>query len=265
MIQSSLLLQFPELTHGFSTAADVPVGGNMSLNRGPREEVLANRRRFCERLGLDPQSLVMADQVHSARVFCIAGEDRGKGAQELISPLGCGDALCTGERDLPLSVLVADCAAVFLYDPVRPAIGVAHSGWRGTAEAVAPALIDTMRRRYDVRPADLRGWISPCIGPESFEVGSEVIDLFRRQQPRVTRQPGWWHTAGEKNGQRWLLDLKEVIRRQLHDSGVPEPQIDVSIDCTFRQERYFSYRRAGGNAGHMMAVLALKGAPGGQG
>ena len=257
MLQSKLLSQFPELIHGFSTVDDTDEGrGNMSLKKGSPDRVLASRARFCKKLGLDPDSIVMADQVHSARVLHVSRADRGKGAQTLHSPLEKADALCTQERDLPLTVIVADCAAVYCYDPVHAAIGLAHSGWRGTAKRIVPRLISEMTARFHSSPENLHVWISPCIGPESFEVGSEVLEIFRKEYSEQRPQTQWYRSSPD-DPSHGLLDLKALLFDQLWGEGVLPEHVEVSSDCTFQSENFFSYRRDGQKTGHMMALLAL--------
>ncbi len=261
MIQSQIFNLFPELIHGFSLAARngrSPGTGNMSLNKGPREEVLDNRKQFCLQLGIRPQSIVMADQVHSDRVFVVGRADEGKGALTLSSPLGEGDALCTREVDLPLSVLVADCAAVYLYDPCTKVIGLAHSGWRGTAMNISRNLIQTMNQEFGTQPADLYAWVSPCIGGNAFEVGPEVVEEFEVKLPESIRQPGW-KTQSDKN--TFLLNLRFLIQRQLEQAGLPLEQLEISPACTFQDDQYYSYRREGRPVGHMMGLLCRRPGP----
>ncbi len=258
MIQSSLLGRFSELTHGLSIAdASRAGGGNMSLNSGPRREVLRNRRRFCEQLGVRAEDLIMVNQVHGDTVLQVTRAERGKGAETLMSPLGEADALCTDEPGVPLTVLVADCPAVFCYDPERRAIGLAHSGWRSTAQGIVPRLISILCERFEAQPQRLQVWISPAIGACCFEVGPEVIEAFRRSGPELSRREGWCRRA-EPRKDRWMLDLKTLLLAQLTGQGIPPAQIDLSPDCTCCQEEYFSYRRTGKGTGHMMGLLSMR-------
>ncbi len=246
------------MAHGLSTSDGARAGGgNMSLNSGPHEEVLGNRRRFCQRLGVQAEALLMADQVHGDRVLQVGRADRGKGAETLLSPLGRADALCTGEPGLPLTVLVADCPAVFCYDPERRVIGLAHSGWRSTAQGIVPRLIATLGERLGARPERLRVWIAPSIGMCCFEVGPEVIEAFRRMGPELPLPEGWFRRA-ERKKDRWMLDLKALLLAQLTAQGVPKEQVEMSPECTCCQEEYFSYRRTGKGGGHMMGLLAIR-------
>ena len=243
LLQSSLLLQFPQLAHGFSRIDPRFEGnGNMSLSTGEKDAVLQSRQRFCDRLSVSPDAIVMADQVHGDKVLVVDESDRGKGATQLLSPLGKADGLCSQTPGLPLTVIVADCAALFLYDPQQRAIGLAHSGWRGTARNMAHSLIRTMKENYSTDPSSLFAWVSPCIGPDSFEVGLDVLDDFRQRQPGLKKRNDWYRPNPENDG-KWLLDLKGLLRDQLLDLGLPEDKIDISPDCTFSRREYFSYRQ----------------------
>jgi len=258
ILQSALLSKHPRLAHGFSRIDEESPGrGNMSLSTGQFSEVLKSRELFCEKLGVEFQAMVMADQVHSARVLRVTRADRGKGATTFNSPLGQADGLCTNDSNLPLTVIVADCAAVFLFDSTNQAIGLAHSGWRGTAGGIGPHLVKVMGEHFGTRPKDLIAWISPCIGPDAFEVGHEVVEVFRHQQPDLSEEEDWFRLAPGQSS-KWLLDLKRIIVRQLLGTGIPESRMDWSQDCTYQVPKYFSYRRDRKGTGHSMALIAMK-------
>lgn len=118
-------------------------------------------------------------------------------------------------------------------------------------------MISVMQAHYGSQPADFCAWVSPCIGPDAFEVGPEVIEQFEAAHPQWNHSDDWRRPSAADQS-KWLLDLKKIIYGQLTGAGVPEDRIDVSRDCTYRSGRYFSYRRDGRGVGHMMALLALK-------
>jgi YfiH family protein len=252
MILSKLLGKHSELIHGFSSAG----AGNMSMAKGPAGEVLGRRRAFCEAVGVQAGSLVMVDQVHGGEIVSVTEADRGKGAATLKSPLGEADGLCTDEPGVTLAVLVADCAAVYCYDPECGAIGLAHSGWRGTAHGIAGNLVNVLCEGYGCGAHRLLSWVSPCIGGDSFEVGTEVLEQFRQGQPDVTRDEEWFHPWPKKG--KWYIDLKMLIERQLLQAGLKRSRLEVSPECTYSNVDYFSYRRTGTGCGHMMALMALR-------
>ncbi|CAF0700739.1 polyphenol oxidase family protein [Candidatus Methylacidithermus pantelleriae] len=132
------------------------------------------------------------------------------------------DGLLTALRRVLLAVRVADCAAVYLLDPVRKVIGLLHSGRKGTAWNIVGAAIAQMKRQWGCRPWDIRLQISPCIRPPYYEVD------FAAEIQRQARRAGVVH---------------------VYDSG----------RCTAADpERYDSYRRDRGKTGRMYAFILLR-------
>jgi copper oxidase (laccase) domain-containing protein len=103
-------------------------------SRAP-DRMRANLKRFCQTLGLSAEKTVVASQVHGCDVGVISKPG------QTIPPL---DALCTKIPDVSLVLRGADCPLVLIYDPVVPAVGIAHAGWRGTVHKIVLCLIETM-------------------------------------------------------------------------------------------------------------------------
>lgn len=201
-------------------------------------------------LGVDAAPRACLDQVHGARVVTIRDEAVAS-ARRPLRPgksvsLGPGDALATDRPGVALEVRVADCVPVFAVDPERRAVGLAHAGWRGTLAGVARALVASMADAFASRPADLRVWIGPSIGPECFEVGPEVAAPFR-------------DTFGERvlsGADR--VDLWEANRIDLARVGVAPEAIAVSRLCTrCRGDLFHSFRGSGGLPGRNLALVAI--------
>jgi copper oxidase (laccase) domain-containing protein len=134
---------------------------------------------------------------------------------------GC-DGIITNQRGIALGVYVADCCAVYIVDPKTPAIGLAHSGRKGTELGVVPNAIREMIDRFSSDPADMIVQLSPCIRPPHYEVDF----------------------AAEIISQCHALGVKEI-----HDS-------DTCTACDLK--RYYSYRAEKGKTGRMLAVLGLR-------
>ena len=133
---------------------------------------------------------------------------------------GC-DGIITNQREVALGIHVADCCAVYIVDPKKPAIGLVHSGKKGTELGVVTNAIAQMKAHFGSNPADLVVQLSPCIRPPHYEVdfAAEIIGQCRAQ--------------GVK---------------QIHDSGI----------CTAcHPDLYYSYRAEKGKTGRMLALLAL--------
>ena len=133
---------------------------------------------------------------------------------------GC-DGIITNRREVALGIHVADCCAVYIVDPKKPAIGLVHSGKKGTELGVVTNAIAQMRAHFGSNPADLVVQLSPCIRPPHYEIdfAAKIIGQCRAQ--------------GVK---------------QIHDSGI----------CTAcHPDLYYSYRAEKGKTGRMLALLAL--------
>jgi copper oxidase (laccase) domain-containing protein len=140
----------------------------------------------------------------------------------LPSSFAAADALITNVPGLPLVVRCADCAAVYVVDPRTPAIGLAHSGKRGTLANIVAPLIAGMAKSFGTRPADCVAVVSPCIGPCHYE-----------------------------------MDLWTGIETQLQVAGIGaihNPRICTACHL----DRYFSYRAEKGQTGRLFALLALR-------
>jgi len=133
---------------------------------------------------------------------------------------GC-DGIITNQREVALGIHVADCCAVYIVDPRKPAIGLVHSGKKGTELGVVANAIAQMHAHFGSNSADLVVQLSPCIRPPHYEVdfAATIIGQCRAQ--------------GVK---------------QIHDSGI----------CTAcHPDLYYSYRAEKGRTGRMLALLAL--------
>lgn len=213
--------------------------------------VRENRRRTLALLGLGVDRAVMAGLVHGDRVVAVTGAERPAGPDDVALVDQC-DALITDQVGLALIVTAADCVPVYLYDPVRRAVGVAHAGWRGTVAGIAGKTAQAMAAQYGCRPGDIHAAVGPSIGPCCYEVDDAVAGPLRQYygagaEPLL--QPG--QAPG-----KYQLDLWEANRLDLVNAGVGS--VSLSGECTAcRVERLFSHRAEGGAAGRGAAVVAL--------
>ena len=229
---------------GFSTrhggVSDPPYD---SLNLGPtsggdREAVQENLSRFCDALGIAPEALAAAGQVHGGTVRVV---------DDSVREPHC-DGLVTAEAGVYLSIGVADCAAVLLADAQAGVVGACHSGWRGTVARIAEATVETMAEQ-GADPSRIRAYVSPCISLDAFEVGPEVAAQF--DEAFVHVRDAW---------ERPHVDLKAAITAQLRNAGVPDDAIEVSGYCTVADgEHFFSYRADDGVTGRLLGVIGLRG------
>jgi YfiH family protein len=234
-----------------------------SLNLGDHvgddpEAVAQNRDRLAAVLGVG--RLTFADQRHASRVALVTRELAGRGhggSADATAAFPATDAMITDLPGVALAVMVADCAPVVLYDPVRRAVGVAHSGRAGTLNGVVPKAVEAMTATFGSAPGDLLAGIGPAIGAASYEIGEAEA-----AQVTAALGPGAGHLlVGHRPGHA-LFDLAGAIRRQLDAAGVPSANVhDLAIDTRQNTDTFFS-DRAARPCGRFAAVACLSGEPG---
>ena len=166
-------------------------------------------------LSLGDMPFVTAQQVHGNGIGVI---DHALGGDHCFDQC---DGLVTNQRGVCLGIYVADCCAVYLVDPVRRAIGLVHSGKKGTELGIAVNAIELMEQRFGSRPADLIVQLSPCIRPPHYE-----------------------------------LDFAAEIVRAVKARGVEQVN-DCRVCTACDLDRYYSYRVEKGRTGRMLALLAI--------
>ena len=167
-------------------------------------------------IGMEDWPLVTAEQIHGNEIAVI---DFPIAADREFT--GC-DGLITNQRRIALGVHVADCCAVYLVDSKTPAIGLVHSGKKGTESAIVANAIEQMGRHFGSEPGELVVQLSPCIRPPHYE-----IDFARNI----------------------IAQCRSAGVRQIHDS-------EICTACDL--DRYYSYRAEKGKTGRMLALLGLR-------
>ena len=259
------MLVFPALeqtglvSHGFTTrlggvSRDHLASLNLSFSRGDREEnVRENFRRVAEYFNTEESRFVFTDQTHTSNIRVVTEQDAGKG---LTRPRDYAevDGLVTNVPGLVLSVFTADCVPVFLVDPRNRAIGLVHSGWRGTAEKIGRKAVELMGREYGTRPEDLICAIGPSICRDCYEVSSDVAEVFQKAFPGKEEEI----LSVKKNG-KFQLDLWSCGRLVLEEAGVPAENISITDICTCcNPDLLFSHRASHGRRGNLGAFLVLR-------
>jgi polyphenol oxidase len=210
------------------------------------EHVLENHRRAFMAVGRDLSSLCDARQVHGADVHIF--EHPPLDSQHLQKPEV--DALLTDNSRVTLLMRYADCVPVLLFDPRHRAVGIVHSGWKGTVKRATAAAIVRMKSRYGTNPSEILAGIGPSICVNHFEIGEEVITdvvaAFGAGTACLVRKNG--HT---------MLDLWAANRQVLEDTGVKN--IEVAEICTAGDvENWFSYRGENQKTGGFAALIGLE-------
>ena len=227
------VLAFSTRLGGISVAPWDSLNLGQSCGDDPRA-VAENRRRLIQQLGLDPERLATAGQVHGVRVVRVT--------QPGLHP-DC-DALVTTEPGLTIAVTAADCMPIVCI--ARGAVAVAHSGWRGTAAGMPGAVLAAVCAAAGVGPESVHVHLGPSIRACCYRVGDDVAEAF----PEAARMriDGAWH-----------VDLAAAARLQLFNGGArPEHVADLAQCTACHPARYFSHRRDAGKTGRLWAMTALR-------
>lgn len=226
-----------------------------------RENVDENYRRIADVLGhgrtLD--DFVLGQQTHTTNVRVVTEKDRGKGVTRKRDYRDV-DGLVTNVPGLILTTFHADCTPLYFVDVRHRAIGLSHSGWRGTVGRMGQKTLELMNRQYGTDPSECLCAIGPSICGDCYEVGTDVIDAFRREFDTpgmfLTEQYSIYQQHGKD---KFLLDLWKANKMVLMEAGVPEENISVTDICTKCNSDYlFSHRITGFQRGTCAAFLCLK-------
>jgi len=160
------------------------------------------------------------------------------------------DAVVTGDKQVLIGVLVADCVPVILYDPLMNVIGAVHAGWRGTAQQILKNTIAVMKDRFDCLPQHISVAIGPSIRQCSYEVGKEV----KTAVVNATGEGPYYHKERDK----YFIDIAYANKMQACSMNVPEQNIWQSQECTFCDpEKFHSYRYSGDCAGRQGGFIIM--------
>lgn len=270
-------LTFPALEetglvrHAFSTRMGGVSKGpystlNFSFTRGDEpEDVRENYRRMASALQVDLQKMVLTWQTHTTNVRLVTREDFGKGILKERDYRDV-DGLITNIPGVTLVTFFADCVPLYFLDPKRKAIGLSHSGWRGTVNRMGAETLKAMNEAFGTIPEDVIACIGPSICQDCYEVSEDVIEIIRTQTKFTLKEESdGWHTAFggnlfyKKENGRYQLNLWEANRQVLLDAGVLPEHIFVTDICTHcNPELLFSHRRTAEKRGNLCAFLSLR-------
>ena len=199
-----------------------------------------------------PFPVVQAHQVHGFRVAVVDRPEISRDA------LGDYDALVTGVPGCAVGVHTADCVPILIYNPVRRVVAAVHSGWKGTVQRISQKVLFVMKQEFGSRPEELRVAIGPAIGPDSFQVGEEVVQFFKEQGFPLEEI---WHFRPGRSGVPMAdghhIDLFKANRWLLEEAGVPAASITVSGIDSYTDPAFFSARREGLSCGRTISCIRL--------
>ncbi len=229
---------------------------NLSYSRGDRKEAVdENFKRIAEVLACEVSDIVCSDQTHTTNVRVAGRADGGKG---ILVPKDYTDVdgLITNVPGLVLATFYADCVPLYFVDTKHKAIGLSHSGWRGSVGRMGQRTLEAMAKKYGTRAEDVIAAIGPSICQECYEVSEDVAEAFYREFAK----PGQGEAIlyPKENG-KYQLDLWQANQIVLKEAGVKPEHIQVTDICTCCNPQYlFSHRASQGKRGNLGAFLGLK-------
>lgn len=226
---------------------------------------IKNFEELSAQLGITPDDITMANQTHTSVIRVVSRENAG----ELVTRQFAGsdnskaanlqagfDGLVTNEPGLMICTVEADCVPVYMLDSINKAIGMVHSGWRGTVGEICAKAVLALQENYGSNPADLIVHIGPCICENCYEVGAELIDEFAGTFGKDVAHS--FFTPRDNAGMKYNLDMKKAIRHTLAKSGVKPENITAENRCTFETDELCSWRRQRPVKTSMLTAIMLK-------
>ena len=245
--------------HGFSTRKGGVSTGifslmNLNFKRGDDPDaVMENYRRIAAALDMRVEDMVLSDQTHTTNVRVITEEDRGKG---ILKPQDYRDVdgMITNVPGLVLVTSYADCVPLYFVDPVRKAIGLSHSGWKGTVGHIGQKTVWKMHEVYGSEPKDIVAAIGPSICQSCYEVSEDVAEAFKTNFAENEAED----ILLDKGNGKYQLDLWKANWYVLTDAGILPEHLSVTDLCTAcHPDLLWSHRKTNGQRGGLSAFLSL--------
>lgn len=232
---------------------------NLSYTRGDEKEAVdENYMRIADVMGHGRtlNDFVSTFQTHTTNVKVITEKDRGKGPAKSRDYTDI-DGLITNVPGIILSTFHADCPPIYFVDPVNKAIGLSHSGWKGTKGEIAARTIDKMQENYGTKASDVICAIGPSICGDCYEIGEDVASQFSEN-----------YTEDELSNNKILVKYPEgkyrlylwnAIKLTLLKKGVKEENIVITDVCTrCNPDLLFSHRIHHDDRGNLAAFLSIR-------
>ncbi|AGH80368.1 hypothetical protein PCNPT3_02130 [Psychromonas sp. CNPT3] len=191
--------------------------------------VLKNRQNLQAHLQLDAP-FCWLKQTHSTILLNLTAGNAQEAETE-------ADAVWTQLQQQVCVVMTADCLPIMITDKQGSFVCAIHAGWRGLCDAIIEKTIAHICLQLCIQSRDLLVWLGPCIGPSTFEVGSDVRNAFMRHDQQSA-------VAFTAQGDKYLADLHALARLRIQEFNVAE--ITNSDHCTYSDPSlFYSYRRDG--------------------
>lgn len=227
---------------------------NFSFTRGDKPEaVIENYRRLAQTFGKTPDDFVCTDQTHTTTVRRVGRKEAGFGVTRDREYTDV-DGLITNEPGVILSTFYADCVPLYFVDPVHKAVGLSHSGWRGTVGRMGQKTLEAMRESFGTNASDVIAAIGPSICQDCYEISEDVANHFYEE----FLGHGDEILINKGNG-KYQLNLWKTNEIIMLEAGIKPEHLAVTNICTCCNPNVlFSHRASHGKRGNLGAFLMLK-------
>lgn len=228
---------------------------NLSFDRGDDpERVLENFKRIGASMGVNVEDMVLSKQTHTTNVRVVTAEDKGKGVMRERNYTDV-DGMITNVPGICLVTSYADCVPLYFVDPVKKAIGLSHSGWRGTVGKIGKNTVQLMQENFGSKPEDLLAAVGPSVCMDCYEVSEDVIEQFKE----TFEKKYWEDLFYKKENGKYQLNLWKANELIFLESGILPEHMAITNVCTHCNGKIlYSHRTMGNNRGNLCAFLALK-------
>lgn len=263
-VEFPVLKDIPFIIHGFSTKlGGVSEGVFTSMNlafvsagqEDIKENVINNYELISKSIGIDSKSIVISKQLHNTNIRKVTLDDMGKGLYKEVDYNDI-DGLITNIPGISLVTIYADCVPIYLIDVKCKAIGLVHSGWKGTVKHISSLAINKMKQEYGTNPEDLVAVIGPSICKDCYEISEDVAKEFKSS---FIDNKYNINTLTKKQNGKYQCDLWNANKYVLLEAGVLPKNIHLSNVCTSCNSNIFhSHRKTKGQRGSLAAFLSIK-------
>ena len=228
---------------------------NLSFDRGDDPaRVLENFKRIGASMGVNVEDMVLSKQTHTTNVRVVTAEDKGKGIMQERNYTDV-DGMITNVPGICLVTSYADCVPLYFVDPVKKAIGLSHSGWRGTVGKIGKNTVQLMQENFGSKPEDLLAAVGPSVCMDCYEVSEDVIEQFKE----AFEKKCWEDLFYKKENGKYQLNLWKANELIFLESGILPEHMAITNVCTHCNSKIlYSHRTMGNNRGNLCAFLALK-------
>lgn len=242
-------------------AAAVSTTNETRFFRSFEPEAIAHYEAFGAQFGIGIDRMVRVNQQHSGHVIVVSSQDGGNHITRRHRE-EAADGMVTNEPGLMLCTITADCVPVFLLDPVKKAIGLVHSGWRGTAKEIAGAAVSAMYANFGSNPADVIACLGPYICADCYEVSNDLVDSFsekftEKELTQIFNEKGHRALDMRHVPEKLQLNLGKAITFSLLRSGLKRENIHDVRRCSYHDEHFVSYRKTQDHAQHILSAIYL--------